>query len=74
MELKNKIVLELDERYFNQIDLRNAVIERLKKEGKNCEAVDNYTILINNQKYTLTEKNISMGGVPLQQVILKKVE
>jgi hypothetical protein len=48
MELKNKIVLELDERYFNQIDLRNAVIERLKKEGKNCEAVDNYTILINN--------------------------
>jgi hypothetical protein len=71
---KDKIVLELDERYFNQYDLRNAVVEHLRKEGKSCEVIDGYTLIVNNKKYVLTEKNISMGGVPLQQAILTEKE
>jgi hypothetical protein len=74
MVLEKKIVLELDERYFNQNDLRNAVVEYLENKGKSCEIIDNTTLLVDNQRYTLIEKNMSMGGVPLQQVILKATE
>jgi hypothetical protein len=71
---KNKMVIELDERYFNQEELSNAVVQHLISKGNSCEKIDHYTIILNNKKYTLTEKTISMGGVPLQQVILKETK
>lgn len=67
---KNKIVLELDERYFNLKELRNAVVEHLINEGKNCKVINDYTLKIDGNLYVLKEKNMSIGGVPLQQVIL----
>jgi hypothetical protein len=74
MLLKKKIVLELDERYFNLRDLRKAVVEHLTNEGKDCEVINDCTLRINDKMYVLNEKNISMGGVPLQQVILTEQE
>lgn len=75
---KNKMVIELDERYFNQEELSNAVVQHLISKGNSCEKIDHYTIILNNKKYTLTEKTISMGvfniGVPLQRVILKETK
>jgi hypothetical protein len=64
---KDKMVIELDERYFNQKELSNAVVQHLISKGNSYEKIDDYTIVLNNQKYILTEKTISMEGVPLQQ-------
>ncbi|MED1489877.1 hypothetical protein [Bacillus smithii] len=69
---KNKMVIELDERYFNQ-ELSNAVVQHLISKGNSCEKINHYTIILNNKKYTLTEKTINIG-VPLQRVILKETK
>jgi len=69
---KRKIVIDLEERYYNLTDLKKAVIKHFQKKGTACEIIDTHTLLVDNQKYTLSEKTISMGGVPLQRVILKE--
>ncbi|MEH7315010.1 hypothetical protein [Priestia megaterium] len=69
---KKKIVIDFEERYYNLTDLKKAVIKYFQKKGTTCEIIDTHTLLVDNQKYTLSEKTISMGGVPLQRVILKE--
>ncbi|MFV3012935.1 hypothetical protein ACLD43_14115 [Clostridium botulinum] len=71
---KDRFVIELDDRYFNQKDLINAACEYLNNQGKKCEIVDIYTLLIDGKKYSATERNLNMGGVPLQQVIVKEIK
>jgi hypothetical protein len=36
--------------------------------------VDNHTVSIDSTNHILTKKTISMGGVPLQRVILKEAK
>lgn len=73
MFYNNKIVFELDERYFNLKDLRDAAVDHLKKQGKSCEILENNILLINKKKYYLTDRTIS-SGVPVQQVVLSKIK
>lgn len=69
---KNKIVFELDDRYTNLTDLRNATVEHLRAEGKRCEILDSRTLLIDGKKYLLFDRNLNWGLVPVQQVVLKR--
>ncbi|MGX4608075.1 hypothetical protein [Priestia sp. JNUCC 25] len=69
---KKKIVIDFEERYYNLTDLKKAVVKHFQNKGTTCEVIDTYTLLVDHQKYTLSEKTISMGGVPLQRVILKE--
>jgi hypothetical protein len=70
---KNKIVFELDERYFNLIDLRNAAVDYLKKQGRSCEILEYNILLIDKKKYYLSDRTIPMG-FPVQQVVLRKMK
>lgn len=70
---KKKIVLELDERYFNKRDLSNATYEYLKNENHSCELLDSDTIIVDGNKYLIREWNTS-AIVPLQQVVLKLIK
>ncbi|MGG3178022.1 hypothetical protein ABEQ41_07095 [Priestia megaterium] len=71
---RKKIVVDFEERYYNLTDLKKAVVKHFNKKGKQCNIVDNHTVSIDNTNYILTEKTISMGGVPLQRVILKEAK
>ncbi|HDK7175215.1 TPA: hypothetical protein PTV31_001778 [Clostridium botulinum] len=66
-----KIVFELDDRYYNQENLNKAAVEYLRKQGRNCEIINNSTLLIDGQKYFLSQRTIC-AKVPVQQVVLKK--
>lgn len=68
-----KITLELEARYFSQVELRNAVVQHFQNKGENCKAIDHNTIQLNNKQYSVNEWNQSVGGVPVQQAILKEV-
>lgn len=70
-----KIVIELDERYFNKNELRYAVVQELRNKGKECEIIDNDFLLIDGNKYVLSEKNVPVKfGPPVQQAVLKEVK
>ena len=66
------IVVELEQKYNNSTDLRNGVIKYLKNKGKRCKSINGNTLIINGSKYTLTETMVTVYGVPIQRVILKK--
>ncbi|MED4285178.1 hypothetical protein P4679_24975 [Priestia megaterium] len=70
---KEKIVIRLDRRYYNLSDLKKAIVKHFGEKGKSCEIVDQHTIKVEDKKYTVFEKTISMYGVPTQRVVLKEV-
>ncbi|WP_420486126.1 hypothetical protein [Gottfriedia acidiceleris] len=64
------ITLDLDERYLNLIEYAKAELE---SQGKTVDYRGNRLFIINGKQYHLIERNVSMGGVPLQHTILQKV-
>lgn len=67
-----KIVFELDDRYYNLKDLRKASVEYLRNQGKRCEVEDGNILIVEGEKYYLTERTATFAGVPVQQVVLKQ--
>jgi hypothetical protein len=68
---KNKtIVLELHERYSSQEELSQIVVHDLTERGKQCKNVDNNTIQVNNQTYSLSERMFPISGIILHQAVL----
>ncbi|MBY0090329.1 hypothetical protein H7S74_28955 [Priestia aryabhattai] len=74
MAIKKNVLLELDEIHMDQNDLRNTLIEYFTVEGKRIHFIDKNTLFIDNQKYTLTEKFLSVKGIPRQQLIFSPIE
>ncbi|MED3878063.1 hypothetical protein [Priestia megaterium] len=70
---KKKIVIRLNTRYYNLTDLKKALVKYFGEKGKSCEIIDQHTIEVDGQKYTVFEKTISIYGVPTQRVVLKEV-
>lgn len=68
------ITLDLDDRYIHLNDYVKAVKEELEKQGKTVDYKGNRLFLIDGRKYHLIERNVSMGGVPLQHTILQRVK
>ncbi|MGG5461859.1 hypothetical protein [Clostridium sp. B9] len=69
---KNPIIIELDDRYYSLNDIRNATLKHLKMSGKACEIVDERILMVDGEKYLLTETTVNVGA-PVQQVILKSI-
>ena len=66
------IVFELDKMYYNPTELRNAIVKYLKNQGKKCKAINDTTLIVNSNKYSVTETKVTAYGVPVQRVTLKK--
>ncbi len=67
------ITLDLDERYIDLKEYAKAVKAELESQGKTVEYRGNRLFIINGKQYHLIERNVSMGGVPLQHTILQKL-
>ncbi|PEC47175.1 hypothetical protein [Bacillus sp. AFS096315] len=65
------ITLDLDERYLNLNDYAKAVKAELESQGKTVDYRGNRLFIIKGKQYHLIERNVSMGGVPLQHTLQK---
>ena len=71
---KGYITLQLEERYIHLNEYVKAVKQELVKQGRSVEYEGNRIFSIDKNRYMLVERNVSMGGVPLQHTILKRVK
>ncbi|MDB8793968.1 hypothetical protein PN290_12055 [Romboutsia sp. 1001216sp1] len=72
--MKKKMILELDERYFNKNDLMEATVKHFYDKGHTCKILDYETIIIDDYKYKFKEWNMCIGSAPVQQVILTLIK
>lgn len=68
---KENIIINFEERYFNQKDYVAAIQTKLESEGREVYYKGNGNFVIDGRKYLFIERNVSMGGVPMQRTILK---
>ncbi|WP_195940749.1 hypothetical protein [Romboutsia sp. 1001713B170131_170501_G6] len=72
--MKKKMILELDERYFNKNDLMEATVKHFNDKGHTCKILYYGTIIIDDYKYKFKEWNMYIGSAPIQQVILTLIK
>jgi len=70
---KGNITLQLNERYIHLNEYVKAVKQELVNQDRNVEYEGNRIFSIDKNRYILVERNVSMGGVPLQHTILKRI-
>lgn len=67
--------IELDKFYDNTSEMAYAVIDELKRRGKQCEIVEigkGYPkLLVNEKKYIASYKFASVSGFPVQVIQLR---
>ncbi|WP_243291476.1 hypothetical protein [Bacillus sp. FJAT-47783] len=71
---KGNIVIDFDERYFNQKEYVEAIKNKLINEGRNVQYIGGGKFIIDGKKYLFIERNVSMGRVPMQRTILKLIK
>lgn len=68
---KNHIVIDFDERFFDQDSFVKAIRQDLESQGRDVKYEGSGRFFIDGKKYLFIERNVSMGGVPMQRAILK---
>ncbi|WP_456272546.1 hypothetical protein [Bacillus sp. AK031] len=68
---KHHITIDLDERYIDYNDYIQAIQKDLEGRGHKVNYIGDRRFLIDGKTYLFIERNVSMGGVPLQRTILK---
>lgn len=74
MELKDEkdsIVLDLNNRYNKRKELIEATVSKLEKKGRKCRYLGEDKLDVDGQEYLFTERDFTMGRIPLQRVILR---
>ncbi|TYR98639.1 hypothetical protein FZC84_14410 [Rossellomorea vietnamensis] len=69
---KGNITIDLDERYTDFNEYIQAIQQDLKSKGRDVKYEGDGRFTIDGKKYIFLERNVSMGGVPLQRTILKQ--
>lgn len=69
------IVIYLDDMYLgDEEQWRIAIIEHLKKEGRDCKYLGENKILVDGNKYLMNKLVINSGIVPIQRTYLSYIE
>ncbi|MGP4041045.1 hypothetical protein ACTWP4_14275 [Gracilibacillus sp. D59] len=68
---KGNIIIDLDDRYIDYGEYVAAIQKKLENEGRVVTYLGDGIFSIDGKNYMFIERNISMGGVPLQRTILK---
>jgi hypothetical protein len=68
---KNHITIDLDERHMDFKEYIEAIQNELVNQGREVSYIGNRKFIIDGRTYIFIERNVSMGGVPLQRTILK---
>ncbi len=70
---KNHIQIDLDERYIDYNEYVRALKSELRTQGREVDYLGDRKFKIDGKTYMFIERNVTMGGVPLQRTILKPV-
>jgi hypothetical protein len=57
-----------------QIEFIEAIMTELEKQGKEVHYQGNRHFVIDGELYVFVERNVSMGGLPMQRTILKPIK
>jgi hypothetical protein len=68
---KGNIVIDFDERYIDYNEYIHAIQQELESQGRDVKYEGNGRFVIDGKHYLFMERNVSMGGAPLQRTILK---
>ncbi|GAA0415974.1 MAG: hypothetical protein ACQEWU_07205 [Bacillota bacterium] len=68
---KGNIAIDLDERYVNYAEYVKAIQYELVKQGREVNYKGDGIFIIDGRSYIFIERNVSMGGIPLQRTTLK---
>ncbi|WP_421383066.1 hypothetical protein ACOJQI_02085 [Bacillus salacetis] len=68
---KGNIVIDFDERYIDYNEYIQAIQQELESKGREVQYEGNGRFVIDGMPYLFMERNVSMGGAPLQRTILK---
>ncbi|WP_209020966.1 hypothetical protein [Evansella clarkii] len=71
---KGNIIIDLEERHFNRNEYVAAIHSKLEGEGREVSYESNSLFLIDGKKYLFIERNVNVGGVPVQRTILQPVK
>ncbi|MCR8849798.1 hypothetical protein NQ095_15370 [Rossellomorea sp. SC111] len=71
---KEHIQIDFENRYVKEKEYIDAIKRELGKQGRDVEYMGNRKFVIDGRPYLFIERNVSMGGVPLQRTILKPVK
>lgn len=70
---KGHIQIDFEERFFKEKEYIEAIKSELENQGRHVEYKGNRRFFVDGRPYLFIERNVSMGGVPLQRTILKPV-
>ncbi|MFD2657548.1 hypothetical protein [Gracilibacillus thailandensis] len=68
---KGNIIIDLDDRYIQYSEYVSAIQRKLESEGRDVTYLGDRRFSIDGKNYMFIERNVSMGGVPMQRTILK---
>ncbi|MBW8349959.1 hypothetical protein K0H71_10930 [Bacillus sp. IITD106] len=68
---KGHIVIDFDERYKDYNEYIKTIKDELERKGHEVSYKGNGEFLINGKPYIFIERNVSVGGVPLQRTVLQ---
>lgn len=71
---KGHIQIDFNERYMDHKAYVQAIEAELDRKGYQANYEGDFTFRINGKPYVFIERNVPMGGVPLQRTILKPVK
>lgn len=66
--------IDFEERFFKEGEYIEAIKKELEQKGNDVEYKGNRTFIVDGRTYLFIERNVSMGGVPLQRTILKSIK
>ncbi|MGP4063178.1 hypothetical protein [Halobacillus sp. H74] len=71
---KGHMQIDFDERFRNHKEYVLAIQKELENKGHKVSYEGNYKFYIDGRSYVFIERNVNMGGGPLQRTILKPVK
>lgn len=71
---KGHIQIDFEERYVKEKEYIEAIKRELEDQGRDVQYKGNRKFVVDGQSFLFIERNVPMGGVPLQRTILKPVK
>lgn len=69
---KKSITLTFDNRYYSLDEHVAAIEQKLTLDGRSVRYLGDRQFVIDGKTYLFLERTVSVGGVPMQQTILKR--
>lgn len=72
---RENMKITFNQHFLSRVDFMRAVVRHLTRKNKNCQVLDFYHLMVDDQKYFLREQNLTPEGAKcVQNAILIPIE